>query len=197
MFSFLKKRKPEPTFVFAHINARAQPIDRGDRFEDPLDAVLKEAGVGEVTGGGCGLASGDSNEIEFDGIDIDLIDLGRGLPLVIQTLERLGAPKGSRLEFDRNGKSEQMPFGVAEGIALYLNGTDLPAETYANADVNAVIERINAILAGKGAMMDFWEGPRETALYLHGRSAEEMSAALADFIKQEPLCQKSRLVRFA
>lgn len=197
MFSFLKKRKPEPIFVFAHLNAKASPIDRGERFEDPLDAVLKEAGLGEVTGGGCGLASADSDEIAFDGIDIDLTDLDRGLPLVVSTLEQLGAPKGSRLEFERDGKKEQISFGVAEGLALYLNGTDLPAETYANADINAVVERINTVLDGKGAMMDFWEGPSETALYLYGRSADEMSAALADFIKQEPLCQKSRLVRFA
>jgi len=188
---------PTPTFVFAHINAKAKPIDRGDRFEDPLDAALKEAGVGEVTGGGCGLASKDSNEIVFDGIDIELTDLGRGLALVVQTLENLGAPKGSKLEFDRNGTNEELAFGKVEGLAIYLNGTDLPASTYAESDVNVVIQRMNELLAGNGAMLDFWEGPRETALYLYGRSADEMSDLLAGFIKHEPLCEKARLVRFA
>jgi hypothetical protein len=193
------KRKPQadPVFVFAHINAKAMPIDRGERFEDPLDEALKKARLGEVTGGGCGLVSTTSNEVAFVGIDIDLTDLDRGLPLVASTLEELGAPKGSRLEFERNGAKETLPFGRLEGLAIYLNGTDLPAETYANADVNAVIDRVNELLTGKGAAIDFWEGPTETALYCYGRAADEMSAALAPCMQQEPLCQRARVVRFA
>ena len=38
--------------VLARLNARAQPMDRGEVFEDPLDGVLQAAGIGNVTGGG-------------------------------------------------------------------------------------------------------------------------------------------------
>ena len=44
------------TFVVARLNARVQPIARGDYFEDPLQDTLEQAGVGEVTGGGTQLA---------------------------------------------------------------------------------------------------------------------------------------------
>ena len=46
--------KPETAkhLVIARLNDRAQPIDRGERYEDPLDAFLKANGLGEVSGGG-------------------------------------------------------------------------------------------------------------------------------------------------
>jgi hypothetical protein len=37
--------------VVARPNDRAQPLDRGDLYDDPLDYVLKQAGLGAVTGG--------------------------------------------------------------------------------------------------------------------------------------------------
>ena len=47
-------------FVVARLWEPIQPLDRGDRYEDPLDAALSAAGWGEVTGGGSQLT--DHNE---------------------------------------------------------------------------------------------------------------------------------------
>jgi len=47
--------------------------------------------------------------------------------LIAETLEELGAPKGSTLRVAESGTVRA--FGNAEGMAVYLNGTDLPAET--------------------------------------------------------------------
>ena len=43
---------PDRTSVTAELNHRIGPIDRGDRYEDPLEKALAERGYGEVDGGG-------------------------------------------------------------------------------------------------------------------------------------------------
>jgi hypothetical protein len=45
--------------------------------------------------------------------------------------------------------------------------------------------------------MSFWQGERETALYLYGRSFAEMSDAIAPFMATYPLCQKARIEQVA
>ena len=42
----------EAIFAYAQLNARVQPLDRGDRYEDPLQDALATNGWAEVTGGG-------------------------------------------------------------------------------------------------------------------------------------------------
>jgi hypothetical protein len=56
--------------VVARLNDRAQPLDRGELYEDPLDHVLKQAGLGAVTGGGTLL--GADGEIELCEVEIEL-----------------------------------------------------------------------------------------------------------------------------
>src|SRR5262245_17805510 len=114
----------EPLFVYAHVNARVMPVDRGERYEDPLQEAFDENGLGAVTGGGTMLAA--SGETDFCGIDIDLFDIERGLPFVGQFLAECGAPKGSRLEYRVGDEPRQLPFGFFDGLALYRNGTELP-----------------------------------------------------------------------
>jgi hypothetical protein len=91
------------TFVFAKITDTVMPIERGTKYEDPLDAALKQARLGEVTGGGSSLSK--DKKIEWVGVDIELTDLARGIPFVKSQLRRLGAPKGSKLEYEVNGKN--------------------------------------------------------------------------------------------
>ena len=57
-----KKQGPAPTIVVVRLNDCSQPIDRGRRYEDPLDELLSAHGWGNVTGGGNQLAH--SGEIE-------------------------------------------------------------------------------------------------------------------------------------
>jgi hypothetical protein len=83
------------------------PIDRGEKYEDPLDASLKQAGLGEVTGGGSQLSEPDKQgkrNIEWVGIDVDITDLSRGIPLLKSELKRLGAPTGTTIEYELNGE---------------------------------------------------------------------------------------------
>ncbi len=41
----------EATFATAQLNHLIMPIDRGERYEDPLDDALREAGLGFTDGG--------------------------------------------------------------------------------------------------------------------------------------------------
>ena len=98
---------PSTTFVFVKIPESIMPIERGDKYEDPLDASLKQSGLGEVTGGGSQL--GDPNpdgsaHIVWVGIDVELVSLETGLPFLKQELLKLGAPDATTLEYKVEGK---------------------------------------------------------------------------------------------
>src|SRR5919106_5038193 len=82
--------------VIARLNARAQPLDRGEIFEDPLDGILQAAGIGNITGGGTQL--GEEGEIQFCDLEITVPEASDAAPAAIhKALAGLGAPKGSRL----------------------------------------------------------------------------------------------------
>jgi hypothetical protein len=89
-----------PHLVVATITEDIGPIDRGRKYEDPIDAALKAAGLGEVTGGGSQLDA--SRRIAFVDIDVALADTEGALDLVRLTLKQLGAPAGSVLSFTRD-----------------------------------------------------------------------------------------------
>ena len=86
-------------FVFAKIQDQVMPIERARKYEDPLNAALLEAKLGEVTGGGSMQAK--DGTIEWVGIDIELADLSAALIFSKKTLRELGAPRGSVVEFKR------------------------------------------------------------------------------------------------
>src|SRR5437868_5292169 len=126
--------KAEPIFAYAQLNARIMPLDRGERYEDPLADALAENGLGEITGGGS--LQAENGEIQYCGIDIDLFDVAKAVPFICDFLARCGAPKGSKLQYEHGGSKIEVPFGSLEGLAIYLNGTDLPDEVYQKCDIN-------------------------------------------------------------
>ncbi len=180
-----------PLHITVKLNAKLQPEHRHELFEDPLDALLENAGLGQLTGGGTALS--DDGEVEYGDIEIVLNDPD-SLPAVIELLEQLGAPKGSLIQ--RAGEPDQA-FGVTEGLALYLNGTDLPDEVYAQCDSNYVFEQIVERIEGVGEICSWWQGPTETALYLYGVSFETLRERIAELVATYPLCQGARVVKIA
>lgn len=87
----------ETTFVFAHLNEAIMPVERGEKYEDPLDEFLRKMNIGEVTGGGSSLS--ESGQIEWVGVDIELANVQKNLPILIREMKILGAPEGSFLEY--------------------------------------------------------------------------------------------------
>jgi hypothetical protein len=182
----------EGDMVIARLNVRAQPLDRGEVFEDPLEEILQASGTGTVTGGGTML--GEDGEIEFCDLEIMLpAATDAAIGALRRALEGLGAPRGSRLIW--NDGANEVAFGSCEGLAVYLNGTELPDSVYENCDVNVVYEELGRLVGSAGRVVSHWQGPRETALYLYGQSADAMLARIRPFLDAYPLCQKARVVK--
>ena len=106
-----------PLFVYVRIPGDLQPLDRGEKFEDPLQEALDKENLGEITGGGSQLSEPDDDgrsSIEFCGIDIDLYDAVKGLALLRRELVRLQSPAGTMLLYELDGHEWEEPVYRAE-----------------------------------------------------------------------------------
>lgn len=170
-----------------HINARFQPKHREKYYSEPIDEMLRRAKAGKVVGGGT-LLSKDGVPESCD-VEIDCVkDVKEKL---ISILSAIPLPKGSSLIFDDTG--EEIPLGELECMAVFLNGTDLPEETYKNYGIDAVVDEFLKLLGENYGFFSYWQGSRETALYFYGKSFEEMKKSTAEFIASCPLCEKCRI----
>jgi hypothetical protein len=177
-----------PHFVLARFYEHIGPIDRGDRYEDPLNEMLESAAIGRVTGGGSQLT--DEGRIEFADIEIELVDLDAALQVAVETLERAGAPQGSEIHLDGSVLRE---FGAAQCVAVYLDGVTLPDEVYADFDFDQLIAEIDGA-AGEGSYRGHWQGAEETGLYFFGPNAEELFARIHPVLLALPIGQNARVV---
>ena len=178
-----------PHSVLARVYEGIGPMDRGERYEDPLQAVLDSARAGEVTGGGSQLS--ENGEIAFADVEIQLANLDGALQLAVDALERAGAPQGSEILGDDGRVLRE--FGRMQCLAIYLDGTSLPDEVYATLDFEDVVSRIGA-LAGPDSFRGFWQGPEETGLYFFGPDAEVMFANVEPLLRELPIGQNARVV---
>jgi len=177
-----------PHFVLARFYEHIGPIDRGDRYEDPLSEVLESAAIGCVTGGGSQLA--EDGRIEFADIEIELADLDAALQVAVEALERAGAPQGSEIRLDDSVLRE---FGTTQCVTVYLDGVTLPQEVYANLDFDQLIATLEGA-AGEGSYRGHWQGPEATALYFFGPDAEQLFTRLEPALRALPIGQNARVV---
>ncbi|WP_052184942.1 hypothetical protein [Methylotenera sp. N17] len=97
-FSFNLFAEEKPTAIYVKIKKAIMPIERGEKFEDPLNEALQAKHLGEVMGGGSMLNKDGS--IEFVGIDVDLTNLNDGIPFLKSKLIELGVPEGTTIEYE-------------------------------------------------------------------------------------------------
>lgn len=188
----IEKTKEEKKFTWftLHINARLQPMHRGAIYEDPLDKFLHAVGAGEVSGGGTLMLDNEGGGPQS--CDVEL-SIRKGLEdRFISTIKDAPIPKGSELIFVEE-EDKSIPLGNLEGLALYLNGTDLPKEVYERNSVDKVIEDLIALMGDSHEFFSFWSGPKETGLYFYGKSFDDMNAAIKGYVSTAPLCEKSRI----
>ena len=177
-----------PVTIVARLYEHVEPIDRGERYEDPLDDALKGAGLGTVTGGGSQL--GELGEIEFADVEIEVANVNAALPVIIEHLERSGAPVGSELLAD--GAPTKV-FGVQQSVAVYLDGVSLPDDVYANLDFDETVDQLTSA-AGEGSFHGFWQGAEETGLFFFGPDAEAVWSRLEPVLSAMPIGQNARVV---
>jgi hypothetical protein len=81
-------------FFYVLIREPLAPLERGDKYEDPLAEALGE--LGEVTGGGSQL--GEGNSIEHCGVDVVVNDRNHGLKVIRKCLRACGAAENTVIE---------------------------------------------------------------------------------------------------
>lgn len=188
-----KEKKEYPHFVVARINEYIQPIDRGDRYEDPLNDALEEKGLGEVTGGGTELSS--EGRIEGVDLDIELADLDEALSLTRKTLVELGIPAGSRLTYTQNSEEKTEMIGDLEGLEIYLDAVGLPDEVYETLDFPAEYERLTAMLKNAdGEPRCVYDLNEETLITAYGPDADRLFASIETVSNTIPVFQNARIV---
>ena len=176
--------------VVARLYEHMEPIDRGNRYEDPLQAVLDETKAGRVTGGGSQL--NEFGGIDYADIEIELSNLDGALRIVSEALEKSGAPKGSELIHAEDGRVLR-EFGTHECLAIYLDGSSLPDDVYANLDFDAVVSEI-ATAAGPDSYHGFSQGAEETGLFYFGANADDLFARVEPVLRSLPIGQNARVV---
>lgn len=180
--------KDDTVDVTLELNARLQPLHRGEIFEDMFQDMFDRFGIGEITG--AGTLQMPTGEVEK--CDISMVIYKNRLNPFISLVKRLDIiPKGSKLIINE----EETPIGTAQGMAIYLNGTELPEEVYKNNDTNQLIEQLDTALNGLANRLSHWEGPTETALYYYGKDYIKMKKAILPVLKNHPLGEKSRSVK--
>jgi hypothetical protein len=179
-----------PHLVVARVYEHIEPIDRGDRYEDPLQATLEKRGIGRVTGGGSQL--NELGGIAHADIEIELANVDEAQRVVVEALEAAGAPQGSELIQTSDGRVLR-EFGRLQCLAIYLDGVSLPDEVYADLDFDAVVAAIGAA-AGNDSYRGFWQGPEETGLFFFGPDAEAMFARVEPVLRGIPIGQNARVV---
>ncbi len=77
-------------------------------------------------------------------------DVSKNISRLVGLLNAIGIPKGSVLKGEK-----EISIGTLEGLAYYLNGTELSREVYQNCDINYVIEQMEAKIQGIGRMYSY------------------------------------------
>lgn len=185
--------KEYPHFVVVRINEYIQPIDRGDRYEDPLNDALEDKGFGQVTGGGTQL--GGEGRIEGVDLDIELANLDEALSLTRRTLVELGVPAGSRLTYTQNGEDKVEEIGDLEGIEIYLDAVGLPDEVYETLDFPVEYERLTEMLkTADGEPRSVYDLNEETLITAYGPDADRLFASIETVSNKIPVFQNARIV---
>ncbi|WP_105199535.1 hypothetical protein [Pseudoalteromonas sp. T1lg10] len=179
-------------YITVRINDKCQPIDRGDTYEDPLDEVLQRLQLGEVTGAGTQLNA--ENQIEYCELDVLVSgDIDQAQRAIIDTLEGIGLPKGSKLFIDR----DEFAIGNHEVLALHFDNLTLPETIYEQHDINDVLAEVETLLAHSGKRNCHSSTHHETIVYYGGPCFTTMEQRILDYVRQHPLCQNGRITQAA
>ena len=182
--------------ITIQLNDKVGPIDRYLTYEKPLADFLASVNLGEISGSGTGQKK--SGEIAFCDIGVKLFStkINDGiLNSLIEKMESLQVPKGSKLIIETTGK--EILFGTKEGLGLYIPNSNLKEQTKEGFDINFLYTELLRLINHKPNVDRSWAGKEEIALYFYGSSFEEMAKSISEFIKSYPLTIDSRIVQIA
>jgi len=130
LFSFFKKdsgsqqvkNSSESNFIILTIRPGVEPQERESRYGDPIDNLLKEKGLGEVTGGGTMLNNPDENNkqtFEFSDVEIEMASHSKkGLEVLLEGLKKNNFPENTEIML---WDSNETKFDSISAFNRYLN----------------------------------------------------------------------------
>ena len=121
-----------------------------------------------------------------------LANLDDAVSVATAALVRADAPEGSEL-IDASDGRVVAEFGKQQCLAIFLDGTSLPDEVYAELDFDAVVGELGAA-AGEESFRGFWSGPEETGLFFFGPDADAMLTRVEPVLRGLPIGQNARVV---
>ena len=92
----------ESELIFVFLPEPLGPMDRGDKYEDPIIDELERLGLGEVTGGGTGMGDEGADgrrEVESCGIDVQTNDVDATRAALRELLPKLDCQAGTQLQY--------------------------------------------------------------------------------------------------
>ena len=181
---------PRPHYAVVTIWEHIAPVDRGDRYAEPLYEALGEDDISIV---GEGSAFTKELGIEYVNLELELADLSL-IPTVIETLEKQGAPKGSELKYSHLGTDTVVEFGTLECLTLFLDGVNLPDEVYQSTDIDELLVKLCESSGGLAEFRASWAGESETSIHFFCHDANALFQKMEPAIRSYPLCQNSRIV---
>ncbi|RKR74663.1 hypothetical protein [Frondihabitans australicus] len=199
-FRWLRRAATERAAVIdVHLNARLQPMHRGDRFEDPVVAALESAGLRSgVLDAGTAFTRGMrivSCDVSF-GVPIDQAD--EGLFQIKKALRAIGTPRGSTITMYSN---ELDPIGSLYGVALRVPLVDAVDFTddrniEHNRELDALMIRIDSALGDDGSVWS-WHVHRGSDVFVYGDSRGRLHEVLESLIASDPLLAGATLTDVA
>jgi len=95
------------------IPGNIQPIERGERFSDPLQAALERENLGEVFEEGTHLETvGDRQVVKGCQLEIEVKNLRKGLAIIEKILQEGNAPAETKITVE--GKGEPQVFKLED-----------------------------------------------------------------------------------
>jgi hypothetical protein len=115
-----------PDYLEIYLPADIEPMERGERFEDPLNRALRQAGrLGQTVGGGTGMMVSPFR-VTCCHVELEVKHLDRALPVIRDVLARADAPVGTIVG---HPESDTILIHVTPaGAELFLPST-LPLQT--------------------------------------------------------------------
>ena len=92
----------DPELIYVFLPEPLGPMDRGDKYEDPIIDELERLNLGEVTGGGTGMGDEGPDgrrQIESCGIDVETGNPDATRAALRELLPKLGCPPGTQLQY--------------------------------------------------------------------------------------------------
>jgi len=196
---FLSRTNTRAALAYvADLNVHLTLDDLKARFVEPFIEALASKGVPSGSDVDCALFRGDDGEPIGARIDFWAPEVSDEFEAeCVRVLESLGAPKGSQLVAPNLRPQRYTPFGVNEGMGVYIDTVGLPKDVYEKCSIDVVLKELPDFLSGSGELISHWEGPKETALYCYGPSYQAMADAIAPLIERYPLLQNCRVVQIA